>query len=177
MGIAKRITKRRSILQKMRLRKRTPVYALFNNIRSLYNVGAMFRTSDAALVAKIFLTGQTGKPPRKEIDKSALGATDVVPWEYYKDGAKIIRKLKKQKIHIVALEQTSKSISYCSYAYRFPICLVVGNEINGVSSEILDLCDSVIDIPMLGRAKSLNVATAYGIALFEILKQYHFKHA
>ena len=159
------ILKRKFISREIRLKKRTPVYVLFGNIRSLYNVGAMFRTSDAALVTKIFLTGQTGKPPRKEIDKSALGATDVVPWEYYKDAVKIIRKLKKQKINIVALEQTSKSISYCNTEYHFPICLVVGNEISGISQEILNLCDSAIDIPMLGRAKSLNVATAYGIAL------------
>lgn len=171
------ILKRKPTLREIRLKKRTPIYVLFDNIRSLYNVGAMFRTSDAALVSRIFLTGQTGKPPRKEIDKSALGATDVVPWEYYKDGVKIIRKLKKQKIYIVALELTSTSISYCNTKYRFPLCLVVGNEINGVSPKILSLCDSVIDIPMLGRAKSLNVATAYGIALFEILKQYRLKHA
>lgn len=177
MGIAKRITKQKSMLQNMRLRKRTPVYALFDNIRSLYNVGAMFRTSDAALVSKVFLCGQTGQPPRKEIDKSALGATDVVPWEYHKDSVKLIRRLKKQKIHIVGLELTRESVPYHSMKYSFPVCLIVGNEISGISPEILELCDNIVDIPMLGRAKSLNNATAYGIALFEILKQYRSKHA
>lgn len=169
------ILKKKPTMSEMRLRKRTPIYVMFDNIRSLYNVGTMFRLSDAAIVSKIFLIGQTGKPPRKEIDKSALGATEVVHWEYYKDGKEIIRKLKKQGVHITALELTHQSVPYFKMKYSFPICLVVGNEINGISQDILDMCDSAIDIPMLGKANSLNVATAYGIALFEILKQ--FLHA
>ncbi len=153
-------------------KQRMPIYVLLDNVRSLYNVGAMFRSSDAALVSKIFLTGITGKPPNKGIDKSALGATDVVPWEYCPDGLQVIKKLKHDGVAIVALELTSKSIHYYDMKYSFPVCLVVGNEIDGVSRAIIDECDAVVDIPMLGKAKSLNVATAYGIALFEILRQY-----
>lgn len=169
------ILKKKPTMREMRLRKRTPIYAMFDNIRSLYNIGAMFRLSDAALVLKVFLIGQTGKPPRKEIDKSALGATEVVHWEYYKDGKEAIRELKKQKVHITALELTHQSVPYFKMEYDFPICLIVGNEVDGISQDILNMCDSAIDIPMLGKANSLNVATAYGIALFEILKQ--FQHA
>lgn len=163
-------------VQEMRLRKRTPIYAVFDNIRSLYNVGAMFRTSDAALVSKVFLIGATGIPPRKEIDKSALGATDVVTWEYCPDGISAIKNLKKLGVQILALELTRQSIPYFAMEYKFPVAVVVGNEVGGISEEILELCDASIDIPMLGRANSLNVATAYGIAVFEILNQFRKKH-
>lgn len=166
---------RKPSIKEIRLRKRTPAYLMLNNIRSLYNVGAMFRLADAALVSKVFLTGITGKPPHKEIDKTALGATDVVPWEYHKDAVKLIRELKAQGIIILALEITRNAVTYYKVKYSFPVCLIVGNEVNGIPQEILNLCDAVIDIPMLGRASSLNVATACGIALFEIIRQY-FAH-
>ncbi|MBI4994399.1 hypothetical protein HZC21_01990 [Candidatus Peregrinibacteria bacterium] len=113
------ILREKPSMREVRLRKRTPIYAMFDNIRSLYNIGAMFRLSDAALVSKIFLIGQTGRPPRKEIDKSALGATEVVPWEYYKDGKEIIRKLKKEGVHIAALELAHQSTPYFKMKYRF----------------------------------------------------------
>lgn len=161
--------------REVRLRKRAPIYAVLENIRSLFNVGAMFRTSDAALVSKVFLTGITASPPHAEIDKSALGATDVVPWEYCRDCQKPIKELKAAGIFIVALELTRQSVCYTDFKYSFPVCLIVGNEIEGVSQETLNLCDAAIDISMFGRATSLNVATAYGISLFEILRQYKIK--
>ncbi|MEK7524111.1 MAG: RNA methyltransferase [Patescibacteria group bacterium] len=156
----------------LKAKPRLPFYAAFENIRSLNNVGAMFRTSDSALVSKIFLTGTTGQPPHSSIDKTALGATDVVPWEYLKDSRAALLDLKAQGVSIVALEITKESIAYTDLTYSFPVCLIVGNEVTGVSDELLDICNAAVQIPMLGRARSLNVATAYGIALFEILRQY-----
>lgn len=153
----------------LRQRKRTPIYAMLDSVRSRYNVGAMFRTSDAALVSEVILTGITPRPPHRDIDKSAIGATDVVPWRYVKDSVRAARELKRTGVSLVALELTHQSVPYNTFEYQFPICLVIGNELNGISDELLKLCDSAVSIPMLGRANSLNVATAYGIALFEIL--------
>lgn len=142
------------------------IYILLNNIRSLHNVGSIFRTSDGAGVKKIFLCGQTGYPPRPDITKTAIGAEDVVPWEYYIDPIDCIKKLKKKGIQIVALEQTDKSIDHKRFKPKYPICLVVGHEIDGVSDEILDLCDESIEISMKGEKKSLNVSVAFGIAVY-----------
>jgi tRNA G18 (ribose-2'-O)-methylase SpoU len=170
------ITRSKPTIAELALRKRTPIYVIFENVRSRYNVGAMFRTSDAALVRKIFLVGATPRPPHKLIDKSALGATDVVAWEHVSSCNEVIAELKSQGVFVVALELTHSSVRYDKMDYNFPVCLVVGNEADGISQEVLDMCDAAIDIPMLGRANSLNVATAYGIALFEILMKYKSKH-
>ena len=174
---AEEVLRRKPSAREVALRKRMPIYAILDNIRSRYNVGAMFRSSDAALVSKVFLAGITGAPPHQDIDKSALGAADVVPWQYVARGVDAMKELKSQGVMIVALELTKQSVPYCDMSYAFPLCLVVGNEIGGVSDDGMSLCDAAIDIPMLGRANSLNVATAYGIALFEILRQYRSSHA
>lgn len=170
----KEIQKSKPSIAEVRLKKRTPLFLVLESVRSLYNVGAIFRSSDAALVSKVFLTGDTGSPPRTEIDKSALGATDVVPWEYCRDAKEAVGKLKKDGVSIIALELTRQSIPYYEMRYDFPLCLVIGNEVDGISREVLDLCDLAIDIPMLGRANSLNVSTACAVAMFEILRQYKY---
>ena len=150
---------------------RAPLIVLVDNIRSLYNVGSIFRTSDGALIEKLILAGFTPHPPRKEIDKTALGSTQSVPWEYTKEPAAAIRILKGQGYKICCLELTDKSIPhYDIKAADFPICLVIGNEITGVSKEIIEMCDLAIEIPMYGIKQSLNVAVAYGIAVFELAK-------
>ena len=146
------------------------ICVLLNNIRSLHNVGSVFRTSDGAGVKKIYLTGQTGYPPREEITKTAIGAEEVVPWEYYIDPIDCINRLKEDGVEIVALEQTKKSVDYKKLKPKLPICLVVGHEIDGVSKEILNLCDSAIEIPMLGKKQSLNVSVAFGIAIYQLTK-------
>lgn len=151
---------------------RNPIYVVLENIRSLYNVGAIFRTSDAVLIKKLYLCGITGYPPRKEISKTALGTTKFTPWEHQKDATKVICNLKKKKVQIIALEQTNKSIEYTKAKYQFPLCFVLGHEREGISEEVLNLCDFSIHIPMLGMANSLNVATAYGVVVFEILRRY-----
>ena len=152
---------------------RRPVRVLLDNIRSLYNVGSIFRTSDAAGVEKIYLCGLTGKPPRAEIHKSALGAEQSVDWEYHNNPVEIIQQLKSEGYKIVVLEHTDQPKSYFQTDFEFPLCLIVGHEIVGVSDEIVELADYAIEIPMFGVKQSLNVSVAYGIAIYEIIKRWN----
>lgn len=152
--------------------RRNPVYVLCDNIRSIFNVGAIFRTSDAALIEKLFLCGYTPYPPRKEIEKVALGATDTVPWEYYKDPIEVVKRLKDEKIKIAVLEITDNRNYIWNIGKKdFPLCLILGNEITGVSKEIIDLADTSFEIPMLGMKQSLNVSVAYGVAVYEMVRK------
>ncbi len=151
--------------------ERFPIYGMLDNIRSLYNVGSMFRTSDGALIRKLFLCGYTPHPPRKEIEKTALGATDTVPWEYFKSTQDCLAAIRNEGAKLCVLEHTTSSIPYTAVRREdFPICLVVGNEITGVSSEVIAAADLAIEIPMHGTKQSLNAAVAYGIALFELVR-------
>lgn len=151
--------------------KRNPVYVLCDNIRSIYNVGSVFRTSDAALIEKLYLTGYTPYPPRPEIEKVALGATGAVPWEYVKNPLDVIKELKSRGVKIVPLEITENSTNYTDVkAENFPLCLVLGNELTGVSNEIISQADFSIEIPQYGYKHSINVSVAYGIAVFELVK-------
>jgi 23S rRNA (guanosine2251-2'-O)-methyltransferase len=161
----------RSTIETLHKVKKLPVYVLLNSIRSNYNVGAIFRTSDGAMIEKLFLCGYTPCPPKKEVFKTALGSTESVKWEYAKDAKTVISQLKNKGIQICALELTDKSIPYHQIkSDDLPICLIVGNEITGVSQELLDLCDKSIEIPQYGIKQSLNVAVAYGVAIFELRK-------
>lgn len=172
------ISENRSSLETLHTVKKLPVYVLLNSIRSTYNVGSIFRTSDGAMIEKLYLCGYTPHPPingtnsgNKDVLKTALGSTQSVKWEYVKDPKQVILELKSKGIKICALELTENSYPY--YKIRendFPMCLVVGNEITGVSQEVLDLCDFSIEIPQYGIKQSLNVAVAYGIAIFEMRK-------
>lgn len=134
----------------------------------MYNVGSIFRTSDGADVSKIFLCGYTACPPRKEISKTAIGAEEAVDWEHFDDAKDCIHMLKDQGVKIVALEVTKKSIDYRKFRSKKPVCLVLGHEIDGISDEILHMCDKVISIPMNGTKESLNVAVAFGIAVYRM---------
>lgn len=163
--------------QEIRKMKRTPIYVILDNIRSLYNVGAIFRTSDGVMAEKIYLCGMTGMPPRKEIDKTSLGACEIVPWEYRKNAVDVIKELKEKGVQIVTLELTDPPNNYTDAEFNFPVALVIGHEIEGVKDEVMKLADISISIPMLGRANSLNVATAYGIAVYQILHKYQQANA
>lgn len=150
---------------------RAPIHALLDNVRSLYNVGSIFRTSDGVFIERLYLCGFTPHPPRKEIEKTALGSTRSVPWEYHKNPTEIIHLLRERQIKIVALEMTDRSIPYYDVQPSdFPLCLVAGNEITGVRKEVIELADMAIEIPMYGTKQSLNVAVAYGIAVFGLLR-------
>lgn len=151
--------------------KRNPVYVVCENIRSIYNVGAIFRTCDAAFVERIYLTGYTPAPPRKEIEKVALGATLSVPWEYKKDAREVVKELKEKNVKVFVLEITDLKRYYWEITKDdFPMAIVVGNEITGVSKELISIADSSIEIPMFGIKQSLNVAVAFGIAIYETVK-------
>lgn len=161
----------RSTLDNLSAVKKLPVYVLLDNIRSTYNVGSIFRTSDGVMIEKLILCGYTPHPPKKEILKTALGSTESVSWEYVKNPKEAVLKLKEQGIKICALELTENSTDYYNVkAGEFPICLIVGNEITGVQQELLDLCDASLEIPQYGIKQSLNVAVAYGVAIFELRK-------
>jgi tRNA G18 (ribose-2'-O)-methylase SpoU len=114
----------------------------------------------------------TGMPPRKEIDKTSLGAPMVVPWEYRKSTLDLVKELKEQGIHIVALELTDKSEHYMEAEYKFPVAFIIGHEIDGISDEVLEIVDQAVYIPMLGKAVSLNVATACGIMSYRLLDSF-----
>jgi len=170
------IAQKRKKIEEFATAKRNPIYAMADNIRSLYNVGSIFRSSDGALLKKLYLTGYTPYPPRKEIDKTALGSPKTVPWEYFKNSCDAISELKQNKIKICVLELTDKSIPYYALdSVHFPICLVIGNEIAGVSKEIIKEADMAIEIPMFGHKQSLNVAVAYGIVLYDCLRILHLQ--
>jgi tRNA G18 (ribose-2'-O)-methylase SpoU len=145
------------------------VYLILDNIRSAENVGAIFRTVDAVGVKKVYLCGITPRPPQSQISKTALAAADSIEWEYQEDIVNILRKLKIAKIKIVALEQTNKSDDYHQIKFKARVAIIVGNEINGINQEVLTKADQIIELPMYGRGKSLNVATATGIVLYSLL--------
>lgn len=150
---------------------RFPVYVILENIRSLQNVGSIFRTADGLRIAQLIITGYTGRPPRKEIEKAALGAVDSVPWVSYKSTQEAIEELKQNDITIVALEQSEDSVDFQIFQYTFPTAVVLGNEYDGIDQETLDLCDHCVNIPMFGVKQSLNVGTAFGVIGYEMYRQ------
>ncbi len=166
------VGKKRITLDETKKIKRHPVYALADNIRSIYNVGSIFRTSDAALIEKLYLTGYTPYPPRPEIEKVALGSTEAVPWEYIKNPLEAVKKIKEEGIKIVPLEITQNSRDYTEIeSSEFPLCLILGNELTGVSNDIIELSDFSIEIPQYGFKHSINVSVAYGIAVMELVRK------
>lgn len=165
------ISQNRSTIETLHEVKKLPVTVLLDNIRSTYNVGSVFRTSDGVMIEKLILTGYTPHPPNKEILKTALGSTNSIVWECTKEPLHAIEQLKEQGYNICALELTAKPKMYYEVsANEFPLCLIIGNEITGVSQKLLDVCDFAIEIPQYGIKQSLNVAVAYGVAIFELRK-------
>ena len=156
---------------------------IFDNIRSVTNVGAMFRTADAAGIDKIYLTGYTPTPLdcfgriRKDIAKSALGAEEFVPWEYKKNLLIFLNKLKREKYLIIGIEQAKNSVDYKkvstrggpAFGWKGGLVFIVGAEVTGIPKNILPKCDIIAEIPMLGKKESLNVSVACGVALFRVL--------
>lgn len=159
-------------LDDLEKQERFPLYCLVEDVRSLYNVGSIFRTSDAVKLKELYLTGYTGFPPRREIEKTALGSTESVPWQHLKKTEEAIKELKKSNVSLIALEHTSKSIPYNQFEYKFPLCLMLGNEVDGLSEETIQQVDYAIEIPMYGLKQSLNVSVAYGVVMYHILQFY-----
>ncbi|MFA6618011.1 MAG: RNA methyltransferase [Candidatus Neomarinimicrobiota bacterium] len=150
---------------------RREIYVIADNIRSLHNIGSIFRTSEAAGIKKLYLVGISATPPRKEITKTAIGAEKNVPWEYHADLLPLLKYFKSQKIPILVLEHTDSSKDFQNTDYSFPLCLVIGNEVDGISEEVMDYADIAVEIPMFGMKQSLNVSVAYGIMLYELLRK------
>lgn len=150
---------------------RLPLCVVVNNVRSLHNVGTIFRTSDGAGVEKIWLCGITGYPPQGGIAKTALGAEAHVPWEYAQDVLGLIKELKKEGYQIVLLEQMHGSVPHDAFKAKSAVCLVVGNEVDGIAEELQSLSDAAIEIEMDGIKNSLNVAVAFGIAVYQLRSQ------
>ena len=151
---------------------RMPVYVIVENIRSLHNVGSIFRTCDALRIHQVILTGYTGKPPRAEIDKAALGAVDTVPWTSFNTTAEAVAALReKVSVPVIALEQTDQSTDFQDHEFHFPLAVVLGNEYDGIEQNTLDLCDLSVHIPMFGSKQSLNVSAAFSILGYELFRQ------
>jgi tRNA G18 (ribose-2'-O)-methylase SpoU len=159
--------------EEFKAKEKIPLVVVLDNIRSQHNVGAIFRTADAFLIEKIYLCGITATPPNREIHKTALGATDSVDWEYFEKTIDVIAQLKNRGFSIFALEQSENSVSLSTLSkLPTPVVLVVGNEIDGVSDEVMALADGVLEIPQFGTKHSLNVSVSAGIAIWEISKMF-----
>ena len=149
-----------------------PVIALLDNIRSLYNVGAFFRTADAAGLESLFLCGITGRPPHRSIGKTALGAEASVRWECSADARPVVERLRSTGYEIAAVETSVRSVDLYDWEPPFPVCLIFGNEIEGIRPKVSALADTYVRIPMLGVKHSLDVATAGGVVIYELLRKY-----
>ncbi len=162
----------RKTVEEFKRSEKTPVIAVLENIRSAYNVGSVFRTADAFLLEGIYITGYTCTPPHKEIKKTALGAEDSVEWKHFVSAAEAIETLRNNGYKIYAVEQVSTSFSLekLSFDQYEKIAVIFGNEVSGVEHDTILLCDGCIEIPQLGMKHSLNIATAAGVVLWEIVR-------
>jgi 23S rRNA (guanosine2251-2'-O)-methyltransferase len=149
-----------------------PACVVLENVRSLYNVGAFFRTADAVGIEKLYLTGITGYPPQRMITKTALGAEETVPWQHCAETEKTVAELRSANYEISAIETSAHSFDLFDWQPRFPVCVLFGHETDGLTPRAAALADTHIRIPMLGRKHSLNVASAGAVVLYELLRKY-----
>ncbi len=166
--------------------KRNEIYIVLDNVLDTYNIGSIFRLADAVAAKKIYLCGGTETPPNHRIKKASINTTEVVEWEYCESAIDAIRKVKKfstsveqksssseakrsREVQVIAIEQSNKSVPYDKFKYTMPICLVVGNESDGVSKEVLKMADVIVELPMFGINKSLNVMVSLGIVLYKVI--------
>jgi 23S rRNA (guanosine2251-2'-O)-methyltransferase len=152
--------------------QKIPVSVLLDNVRSAYNVGAFFRAADGAAIETLHLCGITGHPPSNAVTKTALGAEETVAWDHTWDAVALIHSLRAEGHEIAAIETTPQSVDVFDWTPRFPVCVLFGHEVDGLRPELASLADTHIRIPMLGVKHSLNVATAGGIVMYELLRKY-----
>lgn len=152
---------------------KTPLIIVLDDIRSLHNIGSVFRTSDAFLVEKIYLCGITATPPNKEIHKTALGATETVAWEYAKEVLEVIEQLKSENVSVFAIEQVENAVFLNDFKVKKnnKYALVFGNEVYGVSQKAIEVCDGTIEIPQLGTKHSLNISVSAGIVVWDLFQK------
>jgi 23S rRNA (guanosine2251-2'-O)-methyltransferase len=151
---------------------RLPVAILLDNVRSMYNVGAFFRTADGAGIERLLLSGITARPPKNAITKTALGAETRVPWQAVDNPGEVIRNLHGTGYEIAAIETSVKALDLFDWRPQFPICILFGHEVDGLPPPLLALCDTHVRIPMLGLKHSLNVASAGAVVMYELLRKY-----
>jgi tRNA G18 (ribose-2'-O)-methylase SpoU len=152
--------------------KKNPVFIILDNVLDTYNVGAIFRLAEATAATRVYLCGMTETPPNSRIKKASINTTEWVDWEYAETAVAAIERIRKQQVEIkvFAIEQDARSIPYDRADYSFPVALVVGHETDGVSREVLDMADQIVEIPMWGVNISLNVMVSLGIVLYEVMK-------
>jgi len=162
-------------LEEFKNSKKTPIAVILDNIRSLNNIGSVFRTSDAFLIEKILLCGITAKPPHKDIHKTALGATDSVNWEYIESTTDAVNTLKKDGYIIISIEQTEKAIMLQDFTLEKDkkYAVIFGNEVKGVQQEVVNMSDYAIEIPQIGTKHSLNISVSAGVVLWEFFRKIH----
>ena len=159
-------------VEKFKKESKSPITLVLDNVRSMHNVGSIFRTADGFKVEKILLCGITACPPHRDIRKTALGAEQSVDWEYFENSIEALESLKGYQI--VALEQTTNSTALRDFQHTsLPLALIVGNEVDGVDPKLLDFCSTSIEIPQFGTKHSFNVAVSAGIALWELYNKIH----
>lgn len=160
----------RKSISEFQAAEKSDLIVILDNIRSLNNIGSVFRTADAFLIAKVYLCGITATPPHKDIHKTALGATDAVAWEYRPDIHSLIEELQKQKIQVWAVEQADQAtlLSNFSPQKKQTYALIFGNEVKGVQQSAIDLCDGVLEIPQWGTKHSLNISVSAGVTLWDL---------
>jgi len=151
---------------------RLPAAVLLDNIRSMYNVGSFFRTADAVGLETLYLCGVTAYPPKSAISKTALGAEESVPWQHHPEARETLATLRTGGYEIAAIETSLHSVDLYEWKPAFPVCVVFGHEVDGIRPELLAMADTHVRIPMMGRKHSLNVATAAGVVLYELLRKY-----
>ncbi|MBC7525515.1 MAG: RNA methyltransferase [Flavobacterium sp.] len=163
----------RKSIEDFKTASKTPILIILDDVRSLHNIGSVFRTSDAFLIEKIYLCGITAIPPNKEIHKTALGATETVQWEYNKNILEVIENLKNDTVSVFAIEQVENAqmLNEFTPVPEKKIALIFGNEVYGVSQEAIALCDGTIEIPQLGTKHSLNISVSAGIVIWDLFKK------
>jgi 23S rRNA (guanosine2251-2'-O)-methyltransferase len=154
-----------------------PISVVLDNVRSLYNVGAFFRTADAVRLEKLLLCGITGRPPKRAITKTALGAEETVAWAHTWEPVALVEEMRLGGYEIAAVETAVHAVDLFDWAPRFPVCLLFGHEVEGIRPELSALADTHVRIPMLGAKHSLNVATAGGVVIYELLRKYRVQGA
>ena len=165
----------RKSIEAFKKSEKTPLILVLDDIRSLHNIGSVFRTADAFLIEKIYLCGITATPPNKEIHKTALGATETVLWEHHENVLEVIANLKKEGVTTLAIEQVESAIFLQDFEVKKDqkYALVFGNEVYGVAQEAVAACDGCIEIPQLGTKHSLNISVSAGIVVWELFKQFN----
>ena len=164
----------RLTLEQFKEQKKTPLIVVLDNVRSLHNVGSVFRTSDAFLLEAVYLCGITSTPPHAEIHKTALGAEDSVDWKYFEDTCEAVKELKKDGYIVFAIEQAKESVMLPNFRVEKDkkYAFILGNEVKGVQQSVVDMCDGCIEIPQFGTKHSLNVSVTGGIVIWEFCRQF-----